>query len=552
MKKLLAALLFLIGPPALAVDTTFVPNQTVISAQFMNDVNAVIYRSNSGIAGVTQPMYRAALAKLADTINVKDFGALCDGLTDDTTAINAAIAAMTVGGTLRYSGACLISSTITVNKKIRLVGEGGIGTTISNLPTSYFLKASSLNGSALSLTASGLIMEGGGVVGQVGNGGDNIVFLGNSITARDVTSALAGQDGFRIGSDVPGTNANSWSLINDRSFNNVRHGFYIHDKPGAPPDANAGNAVGNFAHDNGGDGFWNRNAALNKYSGNLGEANTGQGFHMGETSRASGNKSAFNSWIVGGDYEANVAGQVLFDVGSLSNGIVGASEDIIVVDNGFLTRRADSPRQTRVAYTPGLVGSTGADQAITSVSVSSTTATATIAGHGYSNGDSIWHRGFANGNLNGVFVISNVTANTYDFTIRNDANFLAPTSGTGTARKAGVYTTANGQYSLDGDKCFFEAYVLTSALTNITGVVQLILPVIPISINSGSLWADAHISRYSGITHTGTLAITVAQSGVVNQNLYSLVSNTGPVQLNVSGLAAASEVMVSGWYFVNF
>lgn len=90
---------------------------------------------------------RSVRDKLTDTLNVKDFGAICDGVTDDTTAITNAIAATPVGGTLVLPAAtCLVSGSgsaiFTITNPINIVGQGmstsgggSIITVASSVPT---------------------------------------------------------------------------------------------------------------------------------------------------------------------------------------------------------------------------------------------------------------------------------------------------------------------------------------------------------------------------------------------------------------------------------
>jgi hypothetical protein len=63
-------------------------------------------------------------AQSASTYNVTDFGAKCDGITEDHLAVQAAIdAAATTGGTVQFpAGTCLIGETLTVYSGVRLAG----------------------------------------------------------------------------------------------------------------------------------------------------------------------------------------------------------------------------------------------------------------------------------------------------------------------------------------------------------------------------------------------------------------------------------------------
>ncbi len=62
--------------------------------------------------------------KLNDTVSVKDFGAVGDGVTDDTTAIQAAINSMSsTGGRVFFpSGTYLVNSGITLKTRVTLEG----------------------------------------------------------------------------------------------------------------------------------------------------------------------------------------------------------------------------------------------------------------------------------------------------------------------------------------------------------------------------------------------------------------------------------------------
>lgn len=66
------------------------------------------------------------LKRVLDTFNVKNYGATGDGSTDDTTAINNAIEACTTGSIVYFpKGVYKVSSTITLNKEVSIIGAGG-------------------------------------------------------------------------------------------------------------------------------------------------------------------------------------------------------------------------------------------------------------------------------------------------------------------------------------------------------------------------------------------------------------------------------------------
>ena len=68
---------------------------------------------------------RTLANRFADVVNVKDFGAIGDGVTDDTAAIQAAVnAAPLIGGTVFFPNGTYKFSGVTITKGISLIGEG--------------------------------------------------------------------------------------------------------------------------------------------------------------------------------------------------------------------------------------------------------------------------------------------------------------------------------------------------------------------------------------------------------------------------------------------
>lgn len=87
---------------------------------------------------------RTAQNKSRDTVSLKDFGAVGDGTTDDTIAIQAAVDACVITGKtlLATSGKYRTTSVINVGGKLNLIGEGYAvdrGTGVANTGTWFYL-----------------------------------------------------------------------------------------------------------------------------------------------------------------------------------------------------------------------------------------------------------------------------------------------------------------------------------------------------------------------------------------------------------------------------
>jgi hypothetical protein len=107
-----------------ANDTTYVTqSQPDIDAPWLNDVNAAALRANSSMSGVVAAMYRTAIDKFSERVSVLDYGAVGDGVTDDTTAIAAAIIGA-AGGVLYFPGGSYkVSSALTINSALTVYGD---------------------------------------------------------------------------------------------------------------------------------------------------------------------------------------------------------------------------------------------------------------------------------------------------------------------------------------------------------------------------------------------------------------------------------------------
>lgn len=237
-----------------------------------NTVGVIFTATGVGSGTGKATVSRVLQNRLMDSYSLKDFGGICNGTTDDTSAWLLMAAKLPIGQTCTIPGPSLISSTITITRKIALqfLGSGAVATT--ELPASYILKKSTMTTAGLVVSVNGFKMAGGGVVGQTGNTGNGITIVANNAVLDNVCALNCGGDGIRIGSDAAGINANTIYLNKPVCSQNTGHGIYIHDdSTGVAVDANACTIVLPFCQSNGGDGIRVKNAFKNTFVGCLTE-----------------------------------------------------------------------------------------------------------------------------------------------------------------------------------------------------------------------------------------------------------------------------------------
>jgi hypothetical protein len=138
---------------------------TVIEAPWLNDVNSATYNGTAVYTPAgTGAVATNVQAKLRQYVSVKDFGAVGDGTTDDTTAVQAAI---TAGGSIYFPvGNYKITSVLTIptNIPLRLFGAGkSVSTITQSSATSNCLQY--LGASYLSCDISDMSFVGGSTSG---------------------------------------------------------------------------------------------------------------------------------------------------------------------------------------------------------------------------------------------------------------------------------------------------------------------------------------------------------------------------------------------------
>jgi hypothetical protein len=211
--------------------------------------------------------------------NVKDFGAVGDGTTDDTTAILAAIAAYGDGdnGPTVYfpKGIYKMTAPIELKRMTKLIGHGS-GRASGEYPVIYFYNCSGVTINTDVTFEGAVVAAGTSASGSVIEGlmfrfsgtpitGSHGIWVRGRVYTRDV-AVWGFYDGIKIvategsGLDATEGNAEGSSFENTLSVNNTRHGFYLSGD-------NAGRIIFNGA-----DG--NSNASVGFQDDSTGKPNT--------------------------------------------------------------------------------------------------------------------------------------------------------------------------------------------------------------------------------------------------------------------------------------
>jgi hypothetical protein len=286
--------------------------QLVVPTDYAVATDATDVDYNQGDTGAVS---RTVANRLQDYVSVKDFGAVGNGVANDTAAIQAALNA--ASHVFVPEGTYLITSTITVPERKKLEMASGWATVVGAFPLARLVKSASMTTAALVLE-TGAVVVGGGVVGLAGNTGDNVQLRGNSAKLMDFFTSGAGRDGVRVGDDSVYANCNSTVIERVWSRENGRHGFYVHEGvpafAGAGANTNQGTMLHCIAVQNGGDGIKIGCAYWVTVINALTEINQGYGLNLSGALDVVGGSNypeCRRANIIGGDFnEGNVAGQV--------------------------------------------------------------------------------------------------------------------------------------------------------------------------------------------------------------------------------------------------
>ena len=183
---------------SLRINGVLVAPTSIITAP---DATAINYNQ-----GGTGAQNRTLASRLRDHVSVKDFGAVGDGVTDDTTAIQNALNS---GAKTVYApaGTYVVNATLSVPKDVSIMGDGANATTFdcSNTPDGSITDAAHIKTPLATFTA--------------------LPALGSNVTKNDTTLTFSSAPTLSVGDIIVIYNPTDFSWLGSRSY--YRAGEYM-------------------------------------------------------------------------------------------------------------------------------------------------------------------------------------------------------------------------------------------------------------------------------------------------------------------------------------
>jgi len=240
-------------------------------------------------------------AKLSQYVSVKDFGAVGDGVADDTAAIQAAIDE--ANGVFFPTGSYLVNAQIDLKSNLLLFGEGGSKIVLDTGVTPYVLRGSATN----NVTIRDLEIEGNGASGF------STVYITNA-TNVTVDNCVITKSGANALYFVGCLFAKVQNCV---LSNNFYYGLEFRDCVGCKAIANqcAANGDTGVATSGGGRGIMLWRARGCYIAGNRFVDNSEYGFRI--YSEAADATTSYNNVVTGNTFQNNIrADLVLYDEGA--------------------------------------------------------------------------------------------------------------------------------------------------------------------------------------------------------------------------------------------